>query len=98
MRPPIPVVDLSSGIVEEISPDTVTLDVPADLDERASQASLDDIGRLHYAGTDGMERTCGAEPKQLSQRRLGETCLVRTAEGEGDRHGRRLFHLSILEE
>jgi hypothetical protein len=98
MNSPIPVVDLTSGIVEEVSPETLTLDVPADLDERACGASLDDVGRLHYAGTDGMERTCGAEPRQLSQRRLGETCLVRTAEGEGDRDGRRLFHLGVLEE
>ena len=50
----IAVVDLASGEVLHRPSDTLTLDVPADLDRTTGVASLDPRSHCHYIATDGM--------------------------------------------
>jgi hypothetical protein len=98
MPPPsIPIVDLATGLIADASPESMTLDVPADLGGEARQASLDGVGLLHYAGADGQERACTAAPRRLSERDADETCLVSLAERDRDSSGRLVYRLHVLE-
>ena len=93
----IPVVNLTSGIITDVSPETLTLDVPVDLDERAAGVSLDRSGLIHYPRADGMPQTRGAISKRLAERQSGEACLVCSPESGVDGEGRQVYLLSVLE-
>ena len=72
----IAVVDLASGEVLHRPSDTLTLDVPADLDRTTGVMSLDPRSHCHYIATDGKQREYSAFPRPLSWRVSGEECLV----------------------
>jgi len=72
----IAVVDLASGEVFHRPSDTLTLDVPADLDRRTGVVSLDPRSHCHYIARDGKQRNFSTFPRPLSWRVRGEECLV----------------------
>ena len=79
MKKLIGVVDLASGTVTNRRPDSLTLDVPPDLDWITGGVSLDadSLGRYEAAG--GESRVYFASPKHLWRRARGEECLVAAA-------------------
>lgn len=94
----ISIVDLVSGIVEDISSETATLDLPKDIDGLAREVSLDGLGTVHYDASSGLRRTADARVVPLSDRRSGETCLVCGQMDDTDAAGLRRFHLSLLDD
>ena len=76
MKRLIGVVDLSSGAISNRRQDSLTLDIPADLDWITGGVSLnaDKVGR--YVTISGENRVYSAHPKALSGRAPGEECLV----------------------
>jgi hypothetical protein len=72
----IPVVDLVSGEVTDRETETLTLDIPADLEPSAAGlvVDADRLGRYPtvWCGT----RIYSAKPVYLSRRAAGEECLV----------------------
>jgi hypothetical protein len=72
----IAVVDLASGEVFHRPSDTLTIDVPADLDRTTGVASLDPRSHCHYIATDGKQREHSTFTRPLSWRVRGEECLV----------------------
>ncbi len=93
----IPVVDLDTGIIIDASAETLTFDVPVDLEGRARHAFLDRVGLLHYSGTDGVGHVCAARSTSLSERLPEETCFVSGSEQDRDGDGWLLFRLCMLE-
>jgi hypothetical protein len=72
----IAVVDLASGEVFHRPSNTLTLDVPADLDRTTGVVSLDPRSHCHYIATDGKRREYSTLTRPLSWRVRGEECLV----------------------
>ncbi len=72
----IEVVDLVSGEVFHHPSDTLTVDVPADLDRTTGVLSLDPQSHCHYIARDGKQRECPTVTRPLSWRVRGEECLV----------------------
>ena len=82
MDRPIAVVDLTSGELLEREQETLTVDVPADLDP-GTTALLVDANRLaRYRTAAGATRVYLARPRMLWQRGTGEECLVASQEVE----------------
>lgn len=78
MRRMIPIVDLATGTVSELSSDTSTLDLPGDFDRQSAVASLDTRSQAHYFSIDGKSVSGAMHPRPLSWRAQGEECLVAT--------------------
>ena len=79
----IGVVDLASGAITSCRQDSLTLDIPSDLDPTAGVVSLDaELGR--YVTRSGERREYSARPVLLSRRSPGEECLVASAELDHD--------------
>ena len=76
MKRMIAIVDLEDGQVHERPSDTLTLDVPVDLDRPGGVVSLDEQSHGHYIATDGKKREYQACTRPLSFRAHGEECLV----------------------
>lgn len=76
MKKLIGVVDLSSGAISNRRKDSLTLDIPPDLDWVSGGVSLnaDKLGR--YVTISGESRVYSAHPMLLSGRAPGEECLV----------------------
>jgi len=72
----IAVIDLVSGEVFHRACDTLTLDVPADLNRKTGVASVDPQSHVHYLATDGKQREHSVFTRPLSWRVHGEECLV----------------------
>jgi hypothetical protein len=93
----IAVVDVDTGLIAEMSRETMTSDVPADIEERATEASLDENGHLHYAGLDGRVHVCEATTRKLREREPSDLCFLSAPSAGGDRTGRFVLHLCVLE-
>jgi len=95
MKDLIAIVDLRNGRIHERPSDTMTLDVPADLDRPDGVVSLDEQSHGHYIANDGKSREYPAFVRPLSWRTRGEECLV------ADRTPRaaspRLYRLAAVE-
>jgi hypothetical protein len=72
----IGIVDLSSGAISDRSEDSLTLDIPADLDRITGVVSLDADEVGCYTTVSGENRVYSARPTVLSRRSPGEECLV----------------------
>ena len=98
MQKLIGVVDLSNGIVTSRYADSLTLDIPPDLDRVTGGVSLnaDQIGR--YSTVSGENRSYRAHPRVLSGRARGEECLVAATEidSRGDTCKRR-YRISMVD-
>lgn len=46
------IVHVGTGLVAERSSDTLTSDLPSDIDAEATRAAIDRSGQLHYVGAD----------------------------------------------
>ena len=68
MKRLIAIVDLRNGRIHERPSDTLTLDVPADLDRPDGVVSLDEQSHGHYIANDGKSREYSAFVRPLSWR------------------------------
>jgi hypothetical protein len=80
----IGVVDLSSGAIASCRQDSLTLDIPFDLDPSAGVVSLEGKRLGHYVSRSGERREYSARPVLLSRRVPGEECLVASTELDGN--------------
>lgn len=80
MQKLITVLDLTSGKQSQRDEDTLTLDIPQDIDRGAGGVFVnsDKLGR--YRTMNGETRVYSTSPRLLSHRAPGEECLVATAE------------------
>ena len=78
----IAVVDLDSGKITDCTSDTLTLDVPADLDRHARVVPGDAGSGAHYLSVSGTRLVNPAHPRPLSWRIPGEDCLVARTRGK----------------
>jgi hypothetical protein len=76
MKSLIGVVDLSSGAITGRPQDSLTLDIPSDLDPAGGVVSLNAAKLGHYVTSSGERREYSARPVLLSRRAPGEECLV----------------------
>jgi hypothetical protein len=98
MKKLIGVLDLASGTVAHRRWDSLTLDIPSDLDSVTGGVSLDADSLGRYVATGGESRVYFASPTHLSRRAHGEECLVAAA--EIDRSGAtctRRYRISMIE-
>jgi hypothetical protein len=72
----IAVLDLSTGCIQERRRNTLTLDIPHDLDWRTGGVSVDAKSLGHYFAPDGQRLVYATMPTLLSGRELGANCLV----------------------
>jgi hypothetical protein len=84
MKSLIGVVDLSSGAITSRQQDSLTLDIPSDLDPIAGVVSLNAAKLGNYVTNSGERREYSARPVLLSRRAPGEECLVASAEIDAD--------------
>jgi hypothetical protein len=75
MKRMIPIVDLATGAITDRPSNTLTLDVPQDLD-RSAPAELDARSRLQYRTVHGTNAVVTGFTRPLSWRVHGEDCLV----------------------
>lgn len=54
------IVHVGTGLVAERSSDTLTSDLPSDIDAEATRAAIDRSGQLHYVGADACAHVCEA--------------------------------------
>jgi len=97
MKRLIEIVDLSSGAITNRRWDTLTLDVPADLDRITGGVSVDVDRKVRYFAAGAARRLYVGLPSRLAGRIAGEECLVaveRHASG-GDAPLRR-YNLSLV--
>jgi len=76
MKKLIGVVDLCTGVIKNRRQETLTLDIPADLDWQTGGVSVDPQRIVRYFGAAGTRRLYIGQFNRLSQRPLGEECLV----------------------
>ena len=93
MRPLVAVRDLETGEWTSRPPDTLTLDLPADL-PAGGIVTVADGFRASYTTAMGKPVTHSVTPGPLGWRREGETCLVARS-GRGDRTLRQYRHCQI---
>ena len=74
------VLDLTTGRQHRREKDTLTLDIPQDLDRETGGVFVDADKLGRYRTKDGETRVYGTAPKLLSHRAAGEECLVATPE------------------
>jgi hypothetical protein len=72
----IGVVDLATGAIANRSAETLTLDIPADLDRETGSVSVDADRIVRYFAAGGARRLYVGRPSRLSARVLGEEFLV----------------------
>jgi len=98
MKKLIGVVDLADGTITERGQDSLTLDIPSDLDPKTASVAVyaDEIGKYQTAA--GENRVYRAHPRVLSGRAPGEECLVAAAsvETSGDAGGRQ-FRVAMVD-
>jgi len=92
----IGVVDLATGTVTDCQEDSLTLDIPVDLDWITGGVSLnaDQVGR--YVTVSGEKRSYLARPRILSGRARGEECLVADVENGGE-IGTRRYRIAMVD-
>ncbi len=97
MKRLIGVVDLGTGVTRNRRPETLTLDIPADLDRQTGGVSVDAERIVRYFGMAGARRLYIGQFNHLSQRVVGEECLVadEPAASEGPASVRR-YRLSAV--
>src|SRR5947209_5718951 len=76
MKKLIEIVDLITGLITNRKANTLTLDVPADLDWQTGGVSIDSDSIVRYFAAGAARRLYVGMPKQLSGRVVGEECLV----------------------
>ena len=76
MKKFIGIVDLSTGTIVDRTADTLTLDIPADLDRVTGGVSVDPQRIVRYFAAGGAGRLYVGRPSRLSRRVMGEECLV----------------------
>jgi len=76
MKKLIQIVDLTSGAIANRRADTLTLDVPADLDRMTGGVSVDADRIVRYFAAGAARRLYIGRPSRLSGRVVGEECLV----------------------
>jgi hypothetical protein len=76
MKKHIEIVDLTSGAITNRKADTLTLDVPADLDWQTGGVSIDPERIVRYFAAGAARRLYVGSPRHLSGRVVGEECLV----------------------
>jgi hypothetical protein len=72
----IEIVDLISGVITNRNANTLTLDVPADLDWQTGGVSIDANRIVRYSAVGAARRLYVGNPRLLSGRSVGEKCLV----------------------
>jgi hypothetical protein len=72
----IAVVDLGTGRIQERRRNTLTLDIPLDLDWATGGVSVDATSLGHYFAAGGQRLVYATRPSLLSGRGLGAECLV----------------------
>jgi len=72
----IAIVDLSTGRTQERRRNTLTLDIPHDLDWATGGVSVDANSVGHYFAAGGQRLVYATKPTLLSGRGLGAKCLV----------------------
>jgi len=72
----IAVVDLGTGRIQERGHNTLTLDIPLDLDWATGGVSVDVHSLGHYFAAGGRRLVYATKPSLLSGRDLGAECLV----------------------
>jgi hypothetical protein len=94
----IGIVDLTSGIVTDRDLETLTLDVPTDLDRASGGVSVDADKLGVYFAPGGARHVYATRPLQLSARTGGQECLVADEEilAGGD-HAVRRYRLCAIE-
>jgi hypothetical protein len=94
----IAVVDLSTGCIQERRRNTLTLDIPHDLDWRTGGVSVDANALGHYFALGGQRLVYATIPTLLSGRDLGANCLVADdLAGGGSESSLRRYRLSAVE-
>jgi hypothetical protein len=83
MKKRIEIVDLSSGAITNRHADTLTLDIPADLDRMTGGVSIDADRIVRYFAAGAARRLYVGRPSRLSARVVGEECLVAVDRFEG---------------
>jgi hypothetical protein len=76
MRKLIEIVDLLSGAIKNRTADTLTLDVPVDLDRQTGGVSVDSDRIVRYFAAGAARRLYIGKPRRLAGRVVGEECLV----------------------
>ena len=84
MKKLIEIVDLSSGAITNRKADTLTLDVPDDLDWMTGGVSVDADRIVRYFAAGAARRLYIGRPSRLSGRVVGEECLVAVERAQGD--------------
>jgi hypothetical protein len=79
MKKLIEIVDLITGVITNRKADTLTLDVPADLDWQTGGVSIDAERIVRYFAPGAARRLYVGCPRRLSARTVGEECLVAVA-------------------
>lgn len=87
MAPIICIVHVDTGLVDERSSDTLSADLPLDIADEATTASIDRSGHLHYMGADGRARVCEVMTRRLADRDRADAFLLPAHAKEDDRHG-----------
>jgi hypothetical protein len=98
MKKLIGVVDLADGTITERGQDSLTLDIPSDLDPATGSVAVnaDQIGK--YLTAAGENRVYRARPSFLSGRAPGEECLVAAGSGEASGEaGSRQFRVAMVD-
>ena len=94
----IAVVDLSTGCIQERRRNTLTLDIPHDLDWKTGGVSVDANSLGHYFTCGGQRLVYATMPTLLSGRELGAKCLVADdLTGRASGSCLRRYRLSVVE-
>ena len=76
MKRMIPIVDLATGAITDRLSNTLTFDVPEDIDRSTVAAEVDGRSRVQYRSVNGKSVVSPAFPRPLSWRVHGEECFV----------------------
>jgi hypothetical protein len=95
MKKLIEIVDLSSGVIANRKAETLTLDVPADLDWMTGGVSVEEERIVRYFAAGAARRLYVGRPSRLSGRVVGEECLVAVEPG-GSGASLRRYSLSVV--
>ena len=76
MKRMIPIVDLATGAITDRLSNTLTFDVPEDIDRSTVAAEVDARSRVQYRSVNGKSMVSPAFPRPLSWRVHGEECFV----------------------
>jgi hypothetical protein len=93
----VAVVHMDSGLVAVLTNDTLTSDLPTDISDDATEASLDEAGHLHYLGGDGSPHVCEATTRMLGDRAPSDVCLLSSSVAQRERTGWSLLEVCMLE-